>query len=172
MQLEFSDEPGRAFKQLRVFHFAVAASVLVMVYAAEIIVSQNDGPIVDLEGFAWALRLSLAGYALSGVVLMVWFNEERVVTRGMKAEPRKPDFVVKGALEATQMIRSFFGLMPATAGMILFILSGERLDLYVPVAGSVLLLALIRPSRKRWEKTYAIASREYSGVSPTPWVAV
>ncbi|MCH7953738.1 MAG: hypothetical protein IIC25_07595 [Chloroflexi bacterium] len=110
MQLEFSDEPGRAFKQLRVLHFALAAAVPIMVYAAEIIVSQNDGPIVDLEGFAWALRLSLAGYALSGVALMVWFNYGRLLARGMKVEPRKPNLVVKNALEATQITRSSLSL--------------------------------------------------------------
>ena len=170
MQLEFSDEPGRAFKQLRVFHFAVAASVLVMVYAAEITVSQNDGPIVDIEGFAWALRVGLAGYALQIVILMVWINEKRVVARGMKVEPRKPNLVVKNALEATQITRSSLSLTPAVVGMILFILSGERLDLYVPVSASLLLLTLTRPTRKHWEKTYAMASRQYPDVSPSPWV--
>ncbi len=171
MRLEFSDDPVKAFKQLRLFHFAFAASVLLMAYAAEIIVSRNDGQIVDLEGFAWALRLLLAGYALSGVILMVWINEKRFVATGMKAEPRKPDFVVKGALEATQMIRSSSSLLPTTLGMVLFILSGERLDLYVPVSASVLLLTLTRPTHKHWEETYAMASREYPGVSPTPWAA-
>jgi hypothetical protein len=171
MRLEFSDDPVKALKQLRLFHFAVAASVLLMAYAAEIIVSRNDGPIVDLEGFAWALRLLFSGYALWSVVLMVWINEKRIVARGMKAEPRKPDFVVKGALEATQVIRSSSSFLPTTLGMILFILSGERLDLYVPVAVSILLLALIRPTRKHWEETYATASREYPGVSSTPWAA-
>jgi len=171
MKLEFSDDPVKAFKQLRLLHFAFAASVLLMAYAAEIIVSRNDGPIVDLEGFAWALRLLLAGYALSGVILMVWINEKRFVATGMKAEPRKPDFVVKGALEATHMIRSSSSLLPTTLGMVLFILSGERLDLYVPVSASVLLLTLTRPTHKHWEETYAMASREYPGISPSPWAA-
>lgn len=169
MQLEFSDEPGRAFKQLRVLHFALAAAVPIMVYAAEIIVSQHDGPIVDLEGFTWALRLLLAGYALSNVILMVWINEERLVARGMKVEPRKPNLVVKNALEATQVIRSFFSLMPTILGMILLLLSEERLDLYVPVTISVLLLALIRPTRKHWEKVFRQAANRYPGTSPSPW---
>ena len=171
MQLEFSDDPVEAFKQLRLFHLALAASTLLMVFAAELLVSQNEGPLVDLEGLAWTLRLFFAFYALWGVFLMVWINERRLVTRGMKVDPRKPDLVVKNALEATQVLRSFSSLTPAIIGLILFILSGERPDLYVPVAISVLLFALIRPTRKHWEKAYARASREYPGVSPTPWPA-
>ncbi len=169
MQLEFSDDPVKAFKQLRVFHFALAAAVPIMVYAAEITVSQNDAPIVDLEGFAWALRLFLAGHAFQIVILMVWINERRLVAKGMKVEPRKPDLVVKNAMEATQVMRSALSLAPATLGMLLFMLSGERLDLYVPVSASVLLLTLTRVTRKHWEETYAMASREYPGVSPSPW---
>ncbi len=169
MQLEFSDDPVKAFKQLRVFHFALAAAALIMVYAAEITVSQNDAPIVDLEGFAWALRLFLAGYVLSIVIFMILIKEGRFVAKGMKVEPGKPDLVVKNALEATQVIRSAFSLAPATLGMTLFILSGERLDLYVPVSASVLLLFFTRVTRKHWEETYAMASREYPGISPSPW---
>ena len=91
------------------------------------------------------------------------------MAKGMKVDPRKPDLVVKNALEATQIFRSSLSHLPAILRVVLFILSGERLDLYVPVSASVLLLTLIRPTRKHWEETYAMASREYPGISPSPW---
>ena len=70
MKLEFSDDPVKAFKQLRLIHFAFAASVLLMVFAAELLVSHNDGLMVDLEGFAWTFRLFLAGYY--ALLLVPW----------------------------------------------------------------------------------------------------
>ena len=172
MQLEFSDDPVKAFKQLRLIHFAFAASVLLMVFAAELLASHNDGPMGDLEGFAWTFRLFIAGYyALLLVPLAVLANERRYVAKGMKVDPRKPDLVVKNALEATQIFRSSLSHFPAIVGMILFILSDERLDLYVPVSASVLLLFFTRPTHKHWEETYAMASREYPGISPSPWAS-
>ena len=174
MQLDFADEPSRAFSQSRLLYFACVIGVLVEILVAEVMiwgVWEDERGFADLGSAVWMLRLGLAFYVIYLVVVSFMFSPQRSIAGSMEVKPGNLNLVVLRSLQSTQLLRWMNGFALTVAGIALFCLSGERPDIYVPAAISLALLLVFRPTRKHWEMVYSWASREYPGVSPTPWAA-
>jgi hypothetical protein len=57
----------------------------------------------------------------------------------------------------------------AIYGLVLYLMNGERIDLYGFCFAALVNFLLIRPQRTEWEETFRWAAIEHSGVRSSPW---
>ena len=173
MKLDFSDDPVEAFSQVRTFHWAVSAFLLVLVATGELVhatAHQPEGHLIDVGDADWFIRIGLlfyAGYTTFSLLLL--YREKRMIESLMRLQPLEMDGAVTRALATSQVLRSVISFGVGVLAFSVFVLTADRITLYVGALLSLGLLVLMRPRRGRWEAVFREASLTYPGVSASPW---
>lgn len=170
--------PSQVFNATSVVHIAFLIAVVIYVVVGEVISATNpefEGylePGFDMEPL---LRLLFIGISVVQALLAVtWFRGNRLVETAIensrKTLNQEPDAaVVAGGLQSAHILRLAMFESIAVYGLTLFLMGGERLDLYGFCAASFVGLLLIWPKRTGWENTFRSLSQRYSGVPSDPW---
>ncbi|HSP54568.1 MAG TPA: hypothetical protein VLS25_03180 [Dehalococcoidia bacterium] len=143
-------------RALRVHAMQLAANLFWLV-AGELILLV----VRPFDGFGgdWAddnarwLRLGGALFALYVSVEVLINRSQRKIKRRIGLARRREwiDDPVGHALEATRMLSALLLGAIGACGLVIFLATGDRLDLYVFVVPTLALLAVSFPTRSRWD---------------------
>jgi len=93
----------------------------------------------------------------------------RFVRSAISKSDEVSDITICGALQTAFIQRLAFTESVAIYGLVLYLMNGERLDLYGFGMIALVNFVFIRPQRAEWEETFRWAAIEYSGVRSSPW---
>jgi len=172
--------PEQVFKAVVVLHLAFTGAVIVYIIVGEVMDWSDpefDGYILtnDDGGTKLLLRIVFGVMAFIQFVLaFTWLSGSGYVERALqsisKRANREPDGSSAAAALQTRHIHRVATLESiAVSGLILYILGGERIDLYGFCAVSMVGLLLIWPRRSEWEESYRTLARKYPGIPSNPW---
>lgn len=167
--------PSAVFSVLNVLHLVFVGAVIVYFVTGEMIAAQVEdfrpGGLADLgSASTWALRAVLVITGLGALILAhTFFSDGSFVPRMLSKRGDASDASIAATLQTAHIIRLALTEGVAIYGLTLFICAGHRYDLYGFGAVALLNLAVLRPSRDRWEATYRDAALKYEGVNSSPW---
>jgi hypothetical protein len=172
-------EPEQVFRSVVTLHLAFVFAAITYVVVGEVI-NWSD---VEFEGYVFShdsgtkmvLRLVflliavLDGILVFGVFGRDSYLEKLMLSRAKKlaSEPDSADLV--GALQQRQLSHDAWASMVACFGIILYVLGGERIDLYGFCVASIVALLLTWPRRSGWEDAFRTLSQRYPAVPSNPW---
>jgi len=168
--------PDQAFRSLPIIHGAFLASAVMYVIVGEVnawALEPFDGHGGDsLQDKELWLRLGLL--ALTGLQFALTFSvfagDEAVdrTLRNMK-QATSDAMSVAQALTTLHILRVALLELPAIFGFALFLLGGERLDLYLFPGLSAAGLLLIWPKRSQWESAFRRHALTNAAIPADPW---
>lgn len=173
-------EPEQIFQTVIVLHLSFMGAVIMYIIVGEVMDWSDpefDGYILtnDDGGTKLLLRILFGIVAgISYVLAFTWLRGlgylERTIQSVSKRRQREPDAGTAAAALQTRHIARIASLESiATFGIILYVLGGERIDLYGFCAVSTVGLLLTWPRRSEWEETYRILAQRCPGVPANPW---
>jgi hypothetical protein len=164
-------EPNQVYTKTVTMHAAFTGAVVIYVMVGEVIKWSDP----EFDGYVfsggddtmWFLRglFVVVGslQALLGLVL------RRMVAREMLQEEHVDASKVASRLQADQISRDASSEAVAIFGLILYLLGGQRADLYGFCAVSMVGLLLTWPRRAVWEATFRELAVRHPNVPSDPW---
>jgi hypothetical protein len=166
--------PEQVFQTNRVLHMTFVAAVFVYIAVAEII-RWGDSEFAERGGFValgdeiWLVRGILVVVSGIQLVLTHTLYGDAFVRNTIRRSKDVTDETVIVSLQSTFIVRLALAESVAIYGLVLYMMNGERLDLYAFCAAALLNLLFIRPQRSEWEAIFREAAIEYPGVRSSPW---
>jgi hypothetical protein len=167
--------PDQAFQGTVVLSGAFAGSTVIYVVVGEIFAAIES----PFEGYAeledpGPLLLRVGLLALAAVVFAVVLTAlrgEGILSQltGSSRGEAVTAASLAGALQTQHILRIAMVESIAVGGLLLFLLAGNRLDLYLFAGIAIVGLLATWPRRAYWEDMYSRMARRHSGLPANPW---
>ncbi|HEY5625062.1 MAG TPA: hypothetical protein VIT93_01090, partial [Dehalococcoidia bacterium] len=130
-----------------------------------------DGGFVGLGDVIWFPRAAIIAYTLALTIGLRLIRDEGQIAAMVERIGKSDDAVIAQGLHAALITRVAFVEATAVLGYLLYVMDGNRLDLYAFPAMALVILLFLRPTKERWRAAFQAASLKYEGVSSDPWPA-
>ncbi len=165
----------QVFQATRILHLSFVAASLMYVLVGEMIrllvEDFSGGGFIGLGDEIWLARAGIIAYALAFTFGSRLISDDSRIAAMVRQEGKADDVVIAQGLQTALILRLAFTEPIAIYGFMLYVMDGNRLDLYLFAAIAIVALFFFRPTREQWRTAYRDASHRYEGVSSDPWAA-
>jgi len=168
--------PSQAFQSTLIVHLAFTASILIYVLCGETIrwsdpefVGRGYGPDWIGDNLAW-LRLGVLAYAAANAApLLLIYNRDWHRDKIIAKSDKEPVIALSGALMTSHITKVATVVSVGVIGLVLYVLTSERLDLYVFNGIALAGLLFIWPKRSEWESAFRRHALTNPAIPADPW---
>ena len=165
----------QVFQATRILHLLFLAASLMYVLLGEMIrllvEDFSGGGFIGLGDEVWLARAGIIAYALAFTFGPRLISDDSRIASMVREDGKADDGVIAKGLQTALILRLAFAEAIATSGLMLYLVGGNRLDLYVSAAIAIVAFFFFRPTREQWQEAFQDASLRYEGVSSDPWAA-
>jgi hypothetical protein len=168
--------PSQAFQTTLTVHLAFVASIVIYVLVGEVMRWSNRefagggyGPDWIGDNLTW-LRLGVLAYAAANAApLLLIYNRDWYRDKIIAKSDKEPVIALSGALMTSHIAKVATVVSVAVIGLVLYVLTSERLDLYLFNGIALAGLLLIWPKRSEWDSAFRRHALTNPGIPADPW---
>jgi hypothetical protein len=169
--------PSQAFQNTLALQIAFMAAVVVYVGVGEVLrwsdplfADGGYGPEWIHDNETW-VRFGLLAFAVvNALPVFLLYNREWYLDRLLEKSKKEPVTSLCEALRAVQILKQVDMGCVAVFGLLLYIFTGERVNLYLFCGLSLVGLLLVWPRRAEWERMFRRYAAKYPDVPVSPWL--
>lgn len=166
--------PAEMFHTATILQFSFTVAPVIYMTVGEVIRTTIDDftqkGFVNFGDEIWPIRGAFAALSLLGLVVShTIYSDRRLVDRALKRSGEVTNATILMQLQTAQVLRLAWTESIAIFGLMLYVWSADRLDLYPFCLVALVNFILIRPRRDDWEATFRRVAAEHPAVNPSPW---
>jgi len=121
------------------------------------------------DNLVWLRLTVLAFTAVNAAPLFLIYNRDWYRDKKVATSKRRPAIALSGALMTNHITQLATATPVGVIGLMLYVLAGERLDLYLFNGIALAGLLLIWPTRARWEHAFRRHALTNPAIPADPW---